>query len=133
MLHQSCAVQYKGFHSPLTGKIKLAEPPAQQVERVDVDILMGLDYYHDFITESGLVLPNGLYLVQSAFGYIPSGNINTTQYSEHEVLTVSSTEQGAYDETFELNRFWKIEHVGIEQENQAAREDTVTAEFEDSI
>ena len=88
------------------GKIKLAEPPAQQVERVDVDILMGLDYCHDFITESSLVLPNGLYFVQSAFGYIPSGNVNTTQDIEHEVLTVSSTEQDATISELNQGMWW---------------------------
>ena len=126
---------------PLPNDVKLhdmplAEPPVQQPEKCVVDILIGLDYYHEFITEGSTTLQNGTHMVKSTFGYLPSGNPSGNMESEEivsdAVLTTWSTASADTFE-FDMEKFWKLEHVGIEEECEINMENPTADNFENTI
>ena len=80
----------------------LAEPPVQEPEKCDVDILIGVDHYHRFIMDGSIALQNGMCMVKSTFGYLPSGSTEyhgITDDAVHVLTTLPTTSHDPMEDT----------------------------------
>ena len=89
-------------------------------EQVQVDILIGLDYYWNFVNASKTVQIGGLVAQETLFGWILSGSwLNEKRDSSvcvvHQLLCFSDIPEAT------LRRFWDLESIGISpKENETA-------------
>ncbi|CAM1319422.1 Uncharacterised protein r2_g2777 [Pycnogonum litorale] len=70
----------------------LADNPPNQCENCIIDILIGNDYYLEFMSEMKTDLANGLYLLKSSLGWILTGRTPVTENSAEIGLLISSSE-----------------------------------------
>ena len=48
-------------------------PLENNVDKAEIDILIGADYVWDILSSDKLTLPSGLYLISSRLGYVLTG------------------------------------------------------------
>ena len=114
----------------LAKEYQLADTLPNELEMSNVELLIGNDYYSDLILpERKKVIP-GLYLLGSHLGWILSGRLPTEEKKASEVsmflMTVNSSQQ--CQQSFvaplenindfvkpNLEEFWKLETIGIEE------------------
>ena len=104
-------------------KLILADPDASETNKLNVDVLIGQDYYHSFIKNGKLEFPDGLILVPSFTGaYILSGSsvVNTkqTSFNTHNTPVLSVEQLPVNTLTYEeeqdsINKFSSLEVLGI--------------------
>jgi hypothetical protein len=64
---------------PILKQIPLADTVATEIEYRSIDILIGGDYYYDFMTNEQIRVDGGLILLGSKFGYLTAGKVNEIQ------------------------------------------------------
>ncbi|EPB66843.1 integrase core domain protein [Ancylostoma ceylanicum] len=75
-------------------------------------ILLGCDYLWNFMAPMGrMVLPSGLMLIPTKFGYVISGQQNMTTTKKTSVLTI----QGSIQEKDIWDSYWSLESSGTEE------------------
>ena len=97
---------------------------------IEFDVLVGLDYYWEFVTGETIHGRKGPTAVYSKLGWLLSGPVaanstNSTALITH-VLTTTSKEKSALGE--QLCRFWDLEALGIKE-----KESTVYDQFSDQV
>ncbi len=58
---------------PILKELCLFESLETQVQKVSVNLLLGLDYYYSFVLSSRIPLAEGLVLLHTQFGWVPTG------------------------------------------------------------
>ncbi|KRY97522.1 hypothetical protein T11_3576, partial [Trichinella zimbabwensis] len=97
---------------------------------VVIDVLIGIDYYYDFVTGHIQKTTNGSVAVETRLGWIVCGRTDLRRPSHARVFLTK--EEDPDDST--LRKFWEIEAMGLTPEDDAAPEDARMMEkFEESL
>jgi len=96
-------------------------------EKTDIDVLVGVDQYHRFVSGETKRGSEGPVATKSVFGWLVSGPVggNTTNFSNS--LFTSSTR--SINEN--LSRFWNVESLGIENDEDENKK--LLKDFKSSI
>lgn len=86
-------------------KIFLTDWEMTHVDRVDIDLLIGSDYYEIFRTGKRIQVDAGLYAVETIFGWTLSGSVPDEK-------SLSSFVTQSYFGA-ELSKLWDLEFIGI--------------------
>lgn len=110
-----------------------------------VDVLIGNDYYFSFINGEKIQVTDNLYLVNSSFGWVWSGNCTRSlNVSKSElsmsVLTYVNSEIdcSAFSEpdlplrSDNLKRLWDLESIGITDSPKVSRDDEAIKHFNET-
>ena len=132
----------------LAKKLKLTEPLVEESVPAKVDILIGLDYYHELIEPERLQVEEGLYLQSSKFGWMLSGSVQGEQSvkggnsmlaiggekdnKNNRVLCLLAGEKVKAEEV-NLERFWDIESIGIKESPYTSDDEIAQQKVVDSI
>ena len=100
-------------------------PLADEDSRSDVqevDVLIGLDFYHDIISGETIRGGDGPVATKSIFGYIISGAIEADaqrNVAKSYLTTVLKVEHVSNEEIYsEVKKFWENEAIGIKEETE---------------
>ena len=84
---------------------RMADRVPSTLENTTIDLLIGLDYFWDIVEGDKVVLPSGMFLVPSKFGYIVTGkfpdNVQCLCHHVHTLFVTTEINQGVY-------LIWKI-------------------------
>ena len=107
-----------------------------------IDILVGNDYFHDFILPERRQLRPGLYAVRTRLGWIVSGRTSAQPDASSltptpSLLVISAcpaarTNTSPLDKP-QLERFWDMETIGITDSPHSSDDDTAHALFQQSV
>lgn len=104
-----------------------------------VDILVGNDYYFSIVHERKFKLKENLYLVDSSFGWLLSGQIEFNSVNELSVITYvqSSTEVGLSQpdlplDNGDIKKLWELDAIGITDSPKADRDEQAIKFFNDT-
>jgi len=124
---------------------QLADKFPIEAELATVDILIGSDYFWSIIDNHRLVLPSGMFVLSSKFGYIVTGKYNsdcsTEESSVYHALIVSTgvkpvsccvTDTRGVNKP-SLKNLWSLEAIGIKDPLTANSDDEVLHKFCDSV
>ena len=78
-----------------------------------VDILIGADHYWD-IVENEVVKGPGPTAAKSKIGYLLSGPLSNSNHLENLNTSILNVVTEHHQEQFDLERFWRIESVGVQ-------------------
>ncbi|XP_052762257.1 uncharacterized protein LOC128204895 [Mya arenaria] len=102
---------------------ELADELPTRYESSPIDVLIGNDYYLDFIQNEKLSVQPGLYLLSSKLGWILSGRSDDVdEMEEHSMLIFNQGSSITYQSMFsvdtpvqkpDLEDFWNVESIGI--------------------
>eukprot|EP00117_Sycon_ciliatum_P034134 scpid9570/ scgid26125/ len=121
---------------PMLNRVHLADSLSQHAEDVTIDLLVGNDYYFDVMGNEHIRLDDGLMLLDSKIGFIPSGRIlMESQDHEAPVMLVSGIRLPATSmPEFTIENFWKTESIGIEDPLEDKSQDEQAMEiFDNSV
>uniref|UniRef100_A0AC35FD49 Integrase catalytic domain-containing protein n=1 Tax=Panagrolaimus sp. PS1159 TaxID=55785 RepID=A0AC35FD49_9BILA len=93
------------------------------------DILIGMDYFFHFITS--FEKQNDIVIVHSKVGQMLSGNIQTVTNTTISALAIEPQQFYNYDD--ELQNFWKLEAMGIKDQELESNETEILEKFKESI
>ena len=115
---------------PSLQKLELAEPLIDKPERVTIDILIGGDYYHEFILGDRITFADGLLLLDSQVGFVCAGKSSpASNRYEHQSLLFSSE---PIDPQLDLERFWSIEDL-CSSRNPSDDDFIAESQFEEDV
>jgi hypothetical protein len=131
-------------------RIVLADTLPTQDDTVHIDLLIGSDYYHDFVLCTKHEIATGLYCIDTTVGWIIQGrhttestNVSTLTCLTSAFLTHSTLDsQGHFSltkaddcmfEKFEPAVMWNLETIGIVDKTDNTDDDIAQAMFNDSI
>jgi hypothetical protein len=87
---------------------------------VDVDILIGSDYYYNYIGhQPNMKLPSGLVIIPSSFGYLLGGKYDDEETTtDHRIYTIIESEddclyEGSSHTSQNIEEFWDLDTMGI--------------------
>lgn len=135
----SCPVQIVPIDfeaQPYLRNVELAEPEIGQSKQVSVDVLIGSDYYYDFIGSDQIRCSNGLVLVSSKLGFVTSGRIKGSSSGETPLhlstlfLSSPSTETSP---SFSIEKFWKLEDIGVKDHYDKNDDDAALESFNQKV
>ena len=108
---------------------KMADPILNTVETTAIDLLVVSDYFWDVVGGDKIMLPLGIFMLPSKFGYIITGrypgNGLDNQDKSASTLLVSTNRNEVVSSSFycsanvsliknpDLERFWSLETIGI--------------------
>ena len=95
-----------------------------------VDILVGADHYWD-IVENEVIKGPGPTAAKSKIGYLLSGPLSNSNHSENLNASILNVVTEHHEEQFDLERFWRIESVGV-QPNSAEETPDFLKYYQDS-
>lgn len=106
----------------------------------EIDILLGNDYYFSFITNEKIQLDTNLFLVNSDFGWIWSGqcSVDTKDKDPLSVLTYFQSNKETDNIFYEpdlplrndnLQKLWDLESIGIVDSPKSSREEEALKKF----
>ena len=129
---------------------KMADTVPETSEPVNIDLLIGSDYFWNILGTEKVTLPSGLYLVSSKIGYILTGryshpghmgchqNVSTcfvmTQVN-HTVSEVSlfSSSDSSITKSPSIEDLWRLETIGITDLPDLTDDDVALEQFNNSI
>ena len=133
----------------LTKKVTLADPPPQHATNVQIDMLIGNEYYLDFVTDEKIEVAKGLYLLGSEFGWIISGRTQNTQRSstyDMSMCGITCGTIGGLDDLVatprtdvrtlkkpEMSDLWSLETIGINDDHTKSDDQRAIEDFETNI
>lgn len=109
-----------------------------------IDILIGNDYYHSFMSHEKISVTQDLFLVNSDFGWVWSGKIIETVDSPDQltVLTYFQSD-GGFDNKLnepdlplkldDVKRLWDLESIGITDSPKTTRDEEAVNQFNETI
>lgn len=108
-----------------------------------VDILVGNDYYFNLIGTEKIRLQDNLFLINSEFGWIISGRVNTeenentlsviTYCQNHDPNCVYFTEPDLPLKNMDISFLWSMESIGITDNPKATREEEAIKHLNETI
>ena len=120
-------------HQQILSTVKLAEPLVESCRSVTIDILVGMDAYHTLVSGAQIRLAPELVLKSTVFGWMPSGFQRTENGpdgdSAHVILRTDITKS----ETFDVERFWALDEIGIKDDPGSADDEAALRFFNETI
>ena len=124
--------------------LKMADTNPERREDREIDLLIGSDYYFDFVTGEKIQIDEGLYLIGSEFGWIVSGRLKTTNLRTTQLFLQTTTNydddllsfQDCDDEPLrasDLTKFWDLDVIGINDCPYVKDDDVVWNDFKNSV
>ena len=113
---------------PYLRDLKLAHPISGS-SSFAIDMLIGADFYWD-IVGNHIVRGNGPTAVASKLGYLLSGPLQSTKVDNetHMMNIISSLPDTT---SFDMEKFWKLESIGINQEPTETDERSILKEYQE--
>jgi hypothetical protein len=126
--------------------IELADDTLPAHTVVDVDFMIGNDYYEDMMTGRRIALGDGFWLVESVFGWMPSGRIpeesgqieRPLQVTSNLVLTELLTTNGEVARLQtecpgSIEDLWRLDLIGINDEPSPVTDDLAIEAFNKTV
>ena len=122
-------VQFAAHRYPHLAGLMLADYPQEDNEGLQIDILIGLDYYWSFLT-GGTIRGEfgGPIALESKLGWILSGQVESPpattvamNVTDSHVLNIGFCEEANLET--KLSRFWDLESIGITKKEESIYED----------
>ena len=132
---------------------KMADPIPNTVETTAIDLLVGSDYFWEVVGGDKMMLPSGIFMLPSKFGYIITGRYPGNGLDSRDkgasTLLVSTSGNEVVSPSFycsvnvsviknpDLKRFWSLETIGIkdpiskESDEEAIEKFCNTIKFEE--
>ena len=117
---------------------KMADCLPDTLENTTIDLLIGSDYFWEIIGNDKVILPSGMFLIPSKFGYIVTGKFPDNKQClcncVHTLMVTAKAGQATYD----LENLWCLEAIGIndpmvvETDEEALRKFNETIRFKNS-
>ena len=117
---------------------KMADCLPDTLENTTIDLLIGSDYFWEIIGNDKVILPSGMFLIPSKFGYIVTGKFPDDKQClcncVHTLMVTAKAGQATYD----LENLWCLEAIGIndpmvvETDEEALRKFNETIRFKNS-
>ncbi|XP_065180039.1 uncharacterized protein LOC135810477 [Sycon ciliatum] len=119
----------------------LADSVPHAMETVNIDFLIGADYFWQLVGNNVITLPSGLKLVSSEFGYLLTGcsslpdecsNDDTTSLvvtSSGSIFSGAASVSNRNTEDSVLSQFWQLENIGIKDSPYANDDEIALAQF----
>ncbi len=133
----------------LASNMSLAEPIVMEQKQAEIDVLIGLDYFHDIIDPQRLQVGEGLYLQGSKFGWMLSGCIQSENPNneEHVMLIISEERRNVGNELavlhhkeyerdpdkVNLENLFSLDSVGIMDSPYTSDDDVVLQKYNESV
>ena len=111
---------------PLLQKVDLAEPLSSNNEMVTIQLLIGSDYYYDIVKHERIEMDGGLMLLDSHLGYIMAGR---TESASKTIAQCLLTRSSMPESSFDLERFWKLEEIGIKDKPDVSGDEEALLAF----
>ena len=126
---------------------RMADTVPRDTEPVNVDLLIGSDYFWTIVGTEKLTLPSGLFLISSKIGYILTGRYIDTSCQQHvsnclvmtefikllpEISMVYCSEDLVTGNTC-IEDFWRLEAIGICDPLDITDDDKALDRFNSSI
>ena len=73
---------------PSLKRLPLAEPLALTREQVEIDILVGTDFYYDFVPTDHTRFTDGMILLDTKLGFICTGKVPHSELTQREESTL---------------------------------------------
>ncbi|XP_065891574.1 uncharacterized protein [Dysidea avara] len=123
---------------------KMADTVPKDVEPVNVDLLIGSDYFWTILGTEKLTLPSGLFLISSKIGYILTGKYSIRSCQQHvssclvmtevnKMLPEMSMVSCSDDSVTCIEDFWRLETIGISDPLDITDDDKALERFNSSI
>ncbi|KAI5707587.1 hypothetical protein M8J77_005435 [Diaphorina citri] len=130
------------FISSLGSKYELADKyfSGRKEDSLDIDLLIGSDYYSSFIRGVPIEIDRELYLLESSFGFILNGKYrgNTDSSDDSHVSNFiayhlfTRTEMPLQD-IHDIKQFWSLETLGIKDNYSISSDDLALESFEKTL
>ncbi len=119
---------------PVMSKLKLVVPiSVMEGGSSEIDLLIGNDYYYEFVKPERIQIDDGLVALSTEFGWLLTGRVETLKSGlEHIFLALGMSNKYA-DETFSLETFWRLESIGIRDPSNISDDDIALTNFNDTI
>ena len=127
----------------------MADPIPNTVETTAIDLLVGSDYFWDVVGGDKIMLPSGIFMLPSKFGYIITGrypgNDLDNQDKNASTLLVSTNRNEVISSSFycsvnvsliknpDLERFWSLETIGIKDSMSKESDEEAIEKFCNTI
>ncbi|XP_063364633.1 uncharacterized protein LOC134653232 [Cydia amplana] len=111
----------------------------------NVNLLIGNDYYEGFRRQEKIQLKDNLYLIDTDFGWLYSGDENRKRHTPENILTVTTychchssscpyfTEPDLPLRNIDIKFLWSLECIGINDSPKATRQEEAVKHFNDTI
>ena len=116
--------------NPVLARLPLAEPLADSTEQVEIDILIASDYYYDIVKSERIPLEGGLLLLDSELGYVVAGRLESGSTNSVQMLLTRSSMPPT---NFDLERFWRLEEIGIKDPPEECDDEIALKQFNETI
>jgi hypothetical protein len=131
----------------ILSSVQLADDLPRESEISPIEVLIGNDYYLDFVNGEKIEVQEGLYLLASKFGWILSGRTKdryNESYPETSMLiltqsscinktNVFTTIDSSMPSKTELEDFWNIESIGIVDKHSTSDDDIAMEHFKETL
>jgi len=134
----------------LIPKSKMADFVLNSTEATTIDLLIGSDYFWEIAGGDKVVLPSGMFMLPSKFGFIVTGKccVETDRKSDNPCALFVTTEfqEGASDYQVQcsanlssvrihpdLERFWNLQTIGIGDPQCTESDDDDMRSFNENI
>ena len=118
--------------NPVLVEVPLAEPLAKVNEQINVDICLGSDYYYEIVKPGRIPLNDGgLCLLDTEFGYVVAGSLkDKSKMTTHMLVSRGPT---LSEPSFDLERFWRLEDIGINDRPETTEDEIAINFFNDTV
>ena len=109
--------------------LDMADNMMDQTRKYSLDILFGNDYYDDIVRSEKIEVDNGLYLINSALGWMFSGRMKGKEEDKDEHFLSMLVDEN--DNC--LEKFWDLEVVGIQNVTEEMEDEEVDTKFKNTL
>jgi len=132
----------------LQRKYRFADTLPKTVESSTIGLLIGSDYYNEIMSSERIKIQEGLYVIQSKFGWMISGRtkFNEGNNQESTMLILTHSSSNILQEFYQLapiesplqappnmEEFWKLETIGITPPDEKEDNGSVMKHFNDTV
>uniref|UniRef100_A0A8D8QBA9 DUF1758 domain-containing protein n=1 Tax=Cacopsylla melanoneura TaxID=428564 RepID=A0A8D8QBA9_9HEMI len=104
----------------------------REEDSLNIDLLIGSDYYNYFIKGCPIKVGEDLYLIESPFGFILNGKTSVVTDREDAYQFFLKAEMPMKD-LQDLKQFWSLETLGIKDSYNVSNDDLALQSFEKSL
>ena len=123
-------IRYVNRNSDYLKGIKLAHPVTED-DMFEISLLIGADFYWEFV-EDIVIRGNGPIAVKSKLGYLLSGPLQPGKVRSNTTSSIFNVLVSHKVEECDLEKFWKLESLGIETPEKHDNENQYLKNYQES-